>query len=271
MKMKNYAEIMREGGCKTLNKSVFRFSNNAVKFLDGITANDMGKDANAFLDRLGKLIALADQKVIGDEVYIIIEEKFEGRFLQHINSFLRLSKTKMEKLDLKTAHIINDSNNKTSNMPAALEKNNNIIIRKNIGFIVLLKNDELRLLDNVNEIPDEIYEIIRLENNIPIQGIDFDNVMLLETGLDDAVSYTKGCYLGQEIIARVHYKGKPARRLVRILYDKLPEDGNARINEEIVGKISSKCFSPKYNKYLAFAMIRDYNNEADGGKIARGI
>src|SRR3989338_6488851 len=144
MKMKNYAEIMREGGCKTLNKSVFRFSNNAVKFLDGITANDMGKDANAFLDRLGKLIALADQKIIVDEVYIIIEEKFEGRFLQHINSFIKFSKTKMEKLDLKAVLIINGNNNKI----------NKIIIKKNIGFMVLLKNDEFGLLNGLTEISD---------------------------------------------------------------------------------------------------------------------
>src|SRR3989338_4491335 len=175
----------------------------------------------------------------------------------------------MEKLDLKAVHIINGSNDKISDLLAPLEKNNNMMIKKNIGAIVLLKDDELRLLDNVNEIPDEIYEIVRIENNIPVQGIDFDNVMFLETGLYDAVSFTKGCYLGQEIIARVHYKGNPARKLVRTLYKELPEGGNVRIKGEIAGKITSECFSPKYNKYLAFAVIKDYEMEVDGGNILR--
>lgn len=264
-----YKRIMQEGGYKILDKSVFKFSNHAAKFLDGITTNEILKSTNACLDRLGKLIALADQKVIGDEVYIVIEKKFESKFLQHINSFIKFSKTKFEKPDLNAVHIINGSNNKISDMLPTLEKNNNILIKKNIGFIALLKNDELSLLENLNEIPDDIYVIIRIENNIPAQGIDFDNVMFLETGLYDAVSFTKGCYLGQEIIARVHYKGKPARKLVRILYNKFPDDNNVRINGEIAGKITSKCFSPKYNKHLAFAMIKDYDKEVDNGEILK--
>ena len=174
----------------------------------------------------------------------------------------------MERVDLKAVHIISGNNDKINNMLPTLEKNN-IIIKKNIGCIALLKNDELRLLDSLTEIPDEVYEVIRIENNIPVQGIDFDNVMFLETGLYDAVSFTKGCYLGQEIIARVHYKGKPARKLVRILYEALPEDDNVRINGEITGKITSKCFSPKYSKHLAFAIIKNYENDADEGKILK--
>lgn len=263
--IEEYNRMMIEGGFKTLNKSAFKFSNNAVKFLNGLTTNDMNKDANAFPDRLGKLIVLADQKAAGDEVYIVIEEKFEERFLEHIGHFIKISKTKMEKLNLKAVHIIGGSNDNTRNF----KKNENIIIGKNIGFIALLKDNELNLLENMKAIPDEVYEAIRIENNIPVQGIDFDSVMFLETGLDGAVSYSKGCYLGQEIIARVHYKGKPARKLVRILYDKLPEGDNVKIGGEIAGKITSRCFSPKYNKHLAFAMISYHENNADEGKLLK--
>lgn len=259
--MLSYQEIMDRGGFRLPNKIVFGFSNNAVKFLDGLTTNDMSKPINAFLDRLGKIIALADQKIVGDDVYIVIEEKYKDRFLDHISNFLKFSKVKMEQLNLNVVHIVN-KNNKNNNHD---KKIGSITIDRNIGYLSLLEN--LDALNGMNEIPDKIYEIIRIENNIPVQGIDFDNVMFLETGLYDSVSFTKGCYLGQEIIARVHHKGKPARKLARILYDELPEDDNVKINGEIAGKITSKCFSPKYGKYLAFAMIKDYEKEIDCGKV----
>ncbi|MEM7481980.1 MAG: hypothetical protein AAF481_12465 [Acidobacteriota bacterium] len=65
-------------------------------------------------------------------------------------------------------------------------------------------------------------EALRVEHGQPAFGVDFgpDNFPK-ETGLDDAVSYTKGCYLGQEVIARIHYRGGVNRRLCRVV----PQDG----------------------------------------------
>jgi len=248
---------MKQGNYKTLPKAVFKVTDDAVKFLDNFTTNEMAKSTNAFLDKFGKLIALADQKIVNNEVYLVIEEKYKDKFLEHINNFIRFSKSKIEQLDLKVFHIINNNDK---------SKIGNLTISKNIGYITLLKNNELNLLDNLDEIPDNIYEIIRIENNIPVQGIDFDNNMFLETGVD-AVSYTKGCYLGQEIIARTHNLGKPAKKLVRILFDKIPD--KLTINGEEVGQITSKCFSPKHNKFLAFAMIRHYDLKLDSGEVLK--
>ena len=60
----------------------------------------------------------------------------------------------------------------------------------------------------------EALEIARLEVGIPREGVDVTEAnILLEAGYEKAVSYTKGCYLGQEIIARIHYRGQPARQL----------------------------------------------------------
>src|SRR6185295_14745556 len=57
-------------------------------------------------------------------------------------------------------------------------------------------------------------EMLRIEDGVPRFGIDMDETnVVTETGLDDAVSYTKGCYVGQEIIARIKYRGHVAKRL----------------------------------------------------------
>ncbi len=62
---------------------------------------------------------------------------------------------------------------------------------------------------------------LRVERGVGLWGVDFDRRHFpQETGLEDrAVSYQKGCYLGQEVVARIHYRGKVNRRLVGLEFD----------------------------------------------------
>lgn len=94
------------------------------------------------------------------------------------------------------------------------------------------------------------FNATRIEAGRPLFGIDFDeSVLPAETGqLARAVSFTKGCYLGQEIVARMHARGQIARQLVGIKMesDALPIAG-AKIyddNQNEVGGITSSTMSP---------------------------
>jgi aminomethyltransferase len=72
------------------------------------------------------------------------------------------------------------------------------------------------------------FDVARIEAGIPSEPAELsEQYILLETGLDEAVSYTKGCYLGQEIIARIHWRGQPAKKLKRlaIVADSVPSPG----------------------------------------------
>ena len=63
-------------------------------------------------------------------------------------------------------------------------------------------------------------DAVRIEAGVPWWGRDFGPENLAqETGLDDAVNYEKGCYLGQEIVARLHYRGQVSKQLRRLLFD----------------------------------------------------
>src|SRR5258708_3222420 len=63
----------------------------------------------------------------------------------------------------------------------------------------------------------EVAEVLRIEAGIPRFGIDMDDTKVVtETNLDDAVSFTKGCYIGQEIIARIKYRGHVAKKLTGV-------------------------------------------------------
>lgn len=90
----------------------------------------------------------------------------------------------------------------------------------------------------------------RIEAGRPLFGIDFDNTILpAETGqLSRAVSFTKGCYLGQEIVARMHARGQAAKQIVglKMQDDSLPLAGAKIFDDQQneVGGITSSTLSP---------------------------
>lgn len=89
--------------------------------------------------------------------------------------------------------------------------------------------------------------VLRLEAGIPWYGFDVDETTIpLEAGLESAISFTKGCYIGQETIAMIRYRGHINRKLVglRLEGDRLPEPGDRLLAEGIeVGRITSAVFS----------------------------
>jgi folate-binding protein YgfZ len=88
--------------------------------------------------------------------------------------------------------------------------------------------------------PDEL-EALRIEAGTPVWGKELDETILpAEAGLDEThVSFTKGCYPGQEPIARLHYRGRPNRRLrVLEVEDARPGD-EIFLGEKAVGRVTS--------------------------------
>ena len=66
---------------------------------------------------------------------------------------------------------------------------------------------------------ESAYEVLRIEAAVPRYGVDMDETnVVTETNLDDAISYTKGCYIGQEIIARIKYRGHVAKKLTGLSF-----------------------------------------------------
>lgn len=91
------------------------------------------------------------------------------------------------------------------------------------------RGDELRqmLQDAGGTLVDqETFEILRIEAGIARFGVDMDETNVIpELNLDDAVSYTKGCYVGQEIIVRIKHRGHPAKKLVGLKAEQPIEPG----------------------------------------------
>ncbi len=114
------------------------------------------------------------------------------------------------------------------------------------------------------ELNDGIINQARVEAGLLKYGIDFDeNNLLPETGLvDKTVSYTKGCFVGQEILARVKSHGVPAKAIIGIVIDTdmtFSINSPIKIAGEEIGTVKSNIFSPKLNKLIALALLKkDY-------------
>jgi tRNA-modifying protein YgfZ len=93
------------------------------------------------------------------------------------------------------------------------------------------------------EVGDEELERWRVEAGIPRWGREIDETILpAEAGLTEThVSFTKGCYPGQEPIARLHYRGKVNRRLRRLELDGEPGSDELVLAGKVVGRITSRA------------------------------
>ena len=106
----------------------------------------------------------------------------------------------------------------------------------------------------------EMLDVGRIETGIPVYGRDMtEETMPLEANLDAALSYTKGCYIGQEVIARIEARGHVNRKLVGLLLsgEVLPEPGAKIVSpQREVGWVTSATYSPARQQNIALGYAR---------------
>jgi folate-binding protein YgfZ len=147
-----------------------------------------------------------------------------------------------------------------------------LLIRTDVGIDVVCDSADTErvkaaLLEaGAVEADEAIAEIVRVEHGRPRYGIDLDDsVIPQEAGLNErAVSFTKGCYVGQETVARLFYKGKPNRHLRGLrLGEEVQPGTELRLGEREVGTLTSVARSPKLGA-VGLALVR---REAQPGDV----
>jgi folate-binding protein YgfZ len=122
-------------------------------------------------------------------------------------------------------------------------------------------------------------EMLRIEAGQPRYPVDMNETnVVLETGLDDAVSFTKGCYIGQEIIARIHWRGHVAKRLAGLSLDEgaagplIPPESKVKAEDgREIGRITSATHSPRLNRTIALGYLKyDYLKPGTPVRILAG-
>src|SRR5712692_2948954 len=113
-------------------------------------------------------------------------------------------------------------------------------------------------------IDDVTLETLRIEAGIARYGIDMNETnVVTETNLDDSVSFTKGCYIGQEIIARIKYRGHVAKKLTGLIFEgeASPASGAKifSVDDKEIGRVTSVAYSPRLGCSIALGYVKyDY-------------
>ncbi len=117
----------------------------------------------------------------------------------------------------------------------------------------------------------EALEALRIENGVPALGAEAtEDTLPQECGLADHVSFAKGCFLGQEPVARLQNRGHTNRGLVGILLEPgapVPERGTVILaGEKESGAVTSACLSPSLGRPVALGLLRR-EHDAEGTRL----
>jgi folate-binding protein YgfZ len=224
-----------------------------VAFLQGQLTQEMRDLApgetreTAGLTPKGKLLFVARAVGLPDRIRLVLSTLLRGPVLAHLRKYLLASRAAIE-----------DRSNDFSRVglygpdAAAMPTPADVLLLPGEGEFcaellapVAMQSELERLLEGAGSkpVPAEAAEILRLEAARPRFGTDMDSTNLPdEVGLASAISTTKGCYVGQEVVARLRTYGRVNRRLVRFRFSKRPiEPGTVlrRPDDETPGRIEA--------------------------------
>ena len=147
-------------------------------------------------------------------------------------------------------------------------------VATDIGIDLIVKAEEAEALEaalgsaGAVRVSEEAAEIVRVESGRPRLGLDMTaEHMPAEAGIvERAVDFEKGCYIGQEPVARLHYRGKPNRTLRGLRLSAPASHGDPLLlGEKEVGTIGTACISPAHGP-IALAIVR--REAAEGERLA---
>ena len=258
----------------------------AIQFLNGLITNDVAKlEENsqmsaAFPNAQGRLLAIVRVLKSGDKFLFETEAATREKVYNNLFRFTFAGDFFVEDWSENYRYF------EVQNRKSEVRSQNTIEFETYFGTDYFVLNDaaesfvgELKS-QNAVEISNELYEVLRVENGIPKYGVDMDETTIVPEIGDESISYNKGCYIGQEIIARIHFRGHVAKRLTGLILSEpsaLAGGSNAQLqNAELksldgksAGKITSAVFSPKLGKTIALGYVR-YDYLADGTKLKVG-
>jgi tRNA-modifying protein YgfZ len=153
-----------------------------------------------------------------------------------------------------------------------------LAVATDVGLDLITQAErEARLIEMLKaagaaEVSEAAAEIVRVESGRPRFGVDMGpESMPAEAGITErAVNFEKGCYVGQEPVARLHYRGKPNRTLRGLRLSAPAAHGDSLLlGEREVGTIGTVCLSPSLGP-IALAIVRREAEEGDRLTVGDG-
>lgn len=245
----------------------------AVPFLDGLITNDVKRQADAtvmlaaFANAQGRLLAIVRVLRNGNDFFIETEAVTREKIFANLSRFIPAGDFFVE--DLSGDYSYFEIFGSCTAAFQFLDFGNYPLPGV---FIPLEKVSEFRETlagQGFTELSDEDYELLRIEKGVPKYGVDVDESTIVpEISLENLISYKKGCYTGQEIIARIHFRGHVAKRLTGLVatndqVDLLPGADLYAEDGKNAGRITSAVRSQKFGRSIALGFVR-YDYLAEG-------
>ena len=271
-------------------------------FLQSQTTNDVlqmqvGQGQNsAVTDRQARLIANFSIHRMGeDEALILVETSLKDILLNHLENYHFREEVQFTALNCRLlalqgpkSSLILEKVFENQNLPDKPNDNTQLTLGEHpINLIIKsLTGEEGQILCFPNELEDELTqlilksdsppikvnevarEVLRIEAGIPIYDTDMDKKNILpETGLEHtSVSYNKGCYIGQEVIARIKTYGAPNFALMGLTVEGVltpPYNGTLKLGDKKIGTIKSSVRSVTLDKVITLAYLHKEHRSPD--------
>ncbi len=273
------SEALETGGWYRMERGLIAvWGNEAVQFLDGMITNDMKTLGDgeqmlaAFPNAQGRLLAVVRVLRQGERYLIETEEATREKVFQNLFRFTFAGDFFVEDLSDRYRYVVFFGREKSSppyeGAVAAFRG------RGGSRGVFFEEEGSTTDLPDAAEVSDERYETLRIEAGIPKYGIDMDETTVVsELGIDGLISYNKGCYIGQEIIARIYFRGHVAKQLTGLIFDSsqtaLPSGELSTLDGKPAGRVTSSTFSPSIGRPIALGYVR-YEHLAPGTKLLCG-
>ena len=260
-----------------------------IDFLNRMSTNDLRKfpqdeyRKTVLTSDKGRIIDLINVLNLRDRQFILTSNGFQEKVISHLGKYIIMDDVVLEDSGEKYFHIIVTGDD----LPLTSKEISGEDVLQN--KIYKLEEDEYMFLDDfkieslniickeksLNKFKEllkdhslqtcEEYEYMRIEAGIPEGENEFnDNINPMECGLDKYISFKKGCYIGQEVIARLDSQGKRPKQMVKIASENSLCSGDKIYSEEKeAGFVSSSIAHNGCNLSLGFirSVDLDYGPE----------
>ncbi len=268
-----------------------------ITFLHSMFSNDVEKLENhagryaTFLTSTGKIVADLFYYKFPDAVLIDVDSQLIIKMVETLEKFIIMDEVYLSNLSTQLNHFSLQGPRSSALVHRVFGEEGPLnqycarelvwrsvkvwLIRKDelseMGFEIIVPKDGGSLLhqailqEGINfdlcEVGETARDILRLEAGIPRYGVDMDETRYpMEARLDSAISLTKGCYIGQEVVAKATHIGGVGNLLMglKLRGSSTPSPG-ARVLEEQgkpIGRITSAVFSPRLQCPIAFAYLK---------------
>lgn len=282
------AERLTLAGVRALDDAVLRVrGEDARSWLNGQLSNDVremqpGAAVYALvLDGRGKI--LADTWVLerGEDVLLVVPPETVDALREHFEKYIVMEDVELEVAELAVVTVQGPRAGEVAG-PSGYPCDRlggggrDLLVAPAERGAALARLGAAAEALGGGEVAEEGWELARLRASVPRFGADFGPAHYpQEAGLKErAVSFTKGCYLGQEVVCTLENRGQLSRRLVRLEGPVARPGSELRSGDRVVGEVTSALHDPARGAAVALGYVKraaatiGARLEADGGELA---